>query len=107
MLINLFNISLIICQDKIGTTNAIVVESIKSGEPKGYDAAGAAKPKSEAEIRCEKLSTEVLQYQTENADLKRKVEELELRLSQLEGNKARSAISDAKLIDSIVNGEGK
>jgi hypothetical protein len=32
--------------DKIGTANTIVVESIRSGEPKGYEAGGVDKPKS-------------------------------------------------------------
>jgi len=32
--------------DRIGTGNSIVVESIRSGEPKGYEAGGADKPKS-------------------------------------------------------------
>ena len=45
--------------DKVGTSNAIIKESIISGEPKGYESAGAAKPKSDAEIRNEKLNIQL------------------------------------------------
>jgi hypothetical protein len=45
--------------DKVGTSNAIIKESIISGEAKGYENAGAAKPKSEAEIKNEKLNIQL------------------------------------------------
>jgi hypothetical protein len=38
-------------KDKIGTKNEIVVESIKTGEPKGYEMSGQQRPKTDAEIR--------------------------------------------------------
>lgn len=92
-------------QDKIGTSNSIVAESIRTGEPKGYDASNMAKPKSDAEIRCDQLTEQLAAAKMENAQLKKRVEELELTLRQYEGNpKARQAIDAARLTDSIVNG---
>lgn len=91
--------------DKIGTKNAIVVESIKTGEPKGYEHTSAKRPKTEAEIRCDQL-TEALAEATEmNQQLRKRIAELELRVEQLEGTpKIASNIREAQLIDSIVNG---
>lgn len=91
--------------DKIGTSNAIVVDSIKTGEPKGYEVIGAAKPKSDAEIKVEKLSVELNKCQEENVRLKKKVDELEAKLFKYEGKK-RDSIADAKLMDGIINGAG-
>lgn len=91
--------------DKIGTSNQICVESIKTGEPKGYEILGAAKPKSEAEVRCEKLEVQVLEYHNENLKLTNKVAELELMIAQLHGNpKTKKSIADAQMIDGLVNG---
>ena len=47
----------------------------------------------------------MVQSQEENGRLKSRVEELELRLSQLENNKMRQSLKDAQLLDGIVNGE--
>ncbi len=92
-------------QDKIGTSNAIVVESIRTGEAKGYEHAEAKRPKSEAEVRCDQLSHSLTQANEENAKLRARITELELRLAQLEGNpKTRQSLNDAMLIDHIVNG---
>lgn len=97
-------------QDRIGTANAIVVDSIRTGEPKGYEHASALKPKSDAEIRCEKLSAELAQAHAENESLRSRVAELEAKLSVLEGGgtpkaKPRQAITDAIMTDKIVNGD--
>jgi chromosome condensin MukBEF ATPase and DNA-binding subunit MukB len=97
--------SLAYSQDKIGTANTIVVESIKTGEAKGYEHKDVIKPKSDAEIRCEQLATQLTEKNEENAALKKKIEELELKIAQLEGvAKPRQALQDAILKDSIVNG---
>jgi hypothetical protein len=81
------------------------VESIKTGEAKGYESKGAIKPKSDAEIRCEQLIAQLTEKNEENAALKRKIEELELKVAQLEGvAKPRQALQDAILTDSVVNG---
>lgn len=98
-------LSLCCAQDKIGTANAIVVESIRTGEAKGYEHAEAKRPKSEAELRCEQLTRSLAEAGEENAKLRARVTELELRLAQLEGNpKTRQSLSDAMMIDSLVNG---
>lgn len=82
-----------------------MVESIRTGEPKGYESAGAMKPKSEAEVKCEKLTAELLTLTDENAALKKRVAELELKLQQYEGAaKPRQTLADAIMTDSIVNG---
>ena len=94
----------------IGTNNTVVVDSIKSGEAKGYDAVGGGtkRPKSDAELRCDKLSEALGQALEENSDLKEKIKALELRIAVLEGKSGDSGIkdkfNDAKLTDSIVNG---
>lgn len=46
----------------MGTQNEVVAESIKSGVAKGYDLSDVAKPKTEAEARCEKLAEQVPHY---------------------------------------------
>eukprot|EP01038_Epipyxis_sp_PR26KG_P007613 gene7613-10366_t len=97
--------------DKVSTSNPVVVESIKTGEPVGYQLVGNAKrPKTEAEIKCETLTNQLQQSNEENLVLKNRIKELELMVAQLEGNngkKSRSSLNDAKLLDSIVNGEDK
>ena len=56
-------------QDKIGTANNIVAESIRTGEPKGYDFAEAKRPKTEAEVRCEQLTVSLALANEENSKL--------------------------------------
>jgi phage shock protein A len=85
------------------------VDSIKTGEPKGYANSTAIKPKSEAEIRCDKLSTELNNVMTENQQLKARVAELETRLAQYEGtangavSKSRQNLTEAIIVDSAIN----
>lgn len=91
--------------DRIGTSNSVVVESIRTGEPKGYEHAEAKRPKTEAEIRCEQLNKALTSANDENARLQNRIRELELKLEQLEGNpKMRQSLQQAQLIDNIVNG---
>jgi len=92
--------------DKIGTTNEIVVESIKTGEPKGYQHADAKRPKSGADLKCEQLTQQINNLTDENVALKNKVAELELKLLQFEKKKiTRQSLTEAKMIDSLVNGD--
>eukprot|EP00981_Chlorochromonas_danica_P012530 scaffold5121_cov223-Ochromonas_danica.AAC.8 len=99
--------------DRIGTKNDIVVESVRTGEPKGYEhATSARRPPSEAEIRCEQLMEALKKAQEENANLRARIAELEgqLGLPPSNGtaaageNKTRQSLNEAKLIDSLVNG---
>jgi hypothetical protein len=97
-------------QDKVSTANEIVLESIKTGEPLGYQQLGAAakRPKSEAEVRCEGLTQALQQATEENGRLANRVKELELRVQQLESEGASSlskSLNGAKMMDAIVNGE--
>jgi hypothetical protein len=50
-----------------------VVESIRTGEPKGYDFAEAKRPKTEAEVRCEQLTVSLALANEENNKLVRAV----------------------------------
>mmetsp|Transcript_30506 Transcript_30506/g.41769 ORF Transcript_30506/g.41769 Transcript_30506/m.41769 type:complete len:716 (+) Transcript_30506:1-2148(+) len=94
--------------DKIGTANAVVVESIRTGEPKGYDYAEAKRPKSEAEVRCEQLTVALALATEENTKLANRIKELELMLAQVSSQpKSRQLLSSALMIDSIVNGAGE
>lgn len=79
------------------------MESIKTGEPKGYDAAQAQRPKSDAEIRAEQLSIALAEKTEENERLKRRVDELEARLNQYEGNsRSKKDLAEAKMLDAVV-----
>lgn len=102
--------------DKISTRNDIITESIRTGEPKGYEYANAVKrPKSEAEVRCDQLVEALTLAQQENTKLRQRVKELEGRLrtagmdvgAELElgdKNLLRQSLKDAKILDSVVNG---
>jgi hypothetical protein len=98
--------------DKIGTSNSIVVESIVTGDPKGYASSGVAKPKTEAEVKNEQLTVALEVATEENAVLRQRVRELELTVTQLEGTatvnpplsaRIRAALESAKVTDSVVN----
>jgi len=94
--------------DRICTANEIVYESIKTGEPVGYqrqNSRGVGRPKSEAEVRCENLTKALQEAGEENVRLSNRVRELELRVAQLEGTSSISkSLSSAKIMDSVVNG---
>ena len=62
-----------------------MLRSIKSGEAKGYEQTKGVKPKSDAEIRCEQLEKLLASEKEDNAALKKKIEELELKVASLEG----------------------
>lgn len=92
--------------DKIGTSNAIVKESIATGEAKGYESLGKAKPKSEAEVKVDKLQVSLAGANDENAELKKRIAELEVKILELEGPKsgAASKLEAALTTDAVVNG---
>lgn len=94
-------------QDQIGTTNEIVAESIKTGVPKGYENSTAVKPKSAAEIKCEQLTTQLATANEENAQLKARIEELELKLESMEKGNVKGKLQSAIVTDSVVNGESE
>lgn len=99
--------------DQIGTKNNIVVDSVKSGEAKGYEATGVEKPKSEADMKNEQLLTALEKANAENIELKQRIQELELKLSAYESNGAnagassvsgvRAELEKAKVVDGVVN----
>ena len=99
--------------DRIGTANAIVADSVRSGEPKGYAAGGIDKPKTEIELKNVQLLEALQHAQEENAMLQQRIRELELRVAQLEGSSGgggqaplsslRADLQAAQLTDSVVN----
>ena len=96
--------------DRIGTNNAIVVESIKSGEPKGYSATGASRPQSEADKKVESLTTQLAQVTDENAALKARIAELEAKITEMGGeipekSKIAQNLQQAKIVDGALNNE--
>ena len=80
------------------------MQSILTGEAKGYEQQGTLKPKSDAEIRCEQLVQQLSEQTEENNKLKNRIVELELTVAQLEKVGVRKCLTDAILTDSIVNG---
>jgi hypothetical protein len=113
--------------DKIATTNAIVLESIKTNEPKGYEFnKHVKKPKTEVEIKCEGLEVKNKQLEEENASLKKYIMQLEEHMKRFDGNLVEtlksqfvnsketasaashntvsSKLESAILLDSLVNG---
>lgn len=92
----------------LGTKSSVVVDSIKTGIPKGYEASNGPRPKSDVEILNDELKTKLDEVLTENITLKKTIEELELKLAQYEGlksSRSKSHLNDARLTDNIVNGE--
>lgn len=117
--------------DKVSTDNTIVAESIRTGEPKGYEMNDKVKrPKTEAEIRCEQLTKDLADAREMNAALTKHVQALEEKLRQYEPNHvsvltelhqlsrtlssrpttgsghghAASKLRDSLVIDHVVNG---
>ena len=95
-------------QQKIGTANVIVVESIKTGIAKGYEITDSARPKTDADLLNEELRKKVEDVEADNVTLQKRVEELELQLKQYQNDhipKSKSNIAAAMLTDAVVNGE--
>ena len=94
-------------KDVLGTNNEIVVESIKTGTPKGYEAAaGPAGGAPAGGGQVQELKTQLETALSENATLKKKIEELETKLANFEAgtvSKAAQKLEEAKLTDSVVN----
>ena len=80
------------------------MQSILTGEPKGYDQQGKKKPKSDSEVQCEQLIHQLNEKTDENTILKNRIAELELKVAQLTKVGPRKSLSSAILTDSIVNG---
>ena len=93
--------------DKLTTANAIVVESIKTGVPVGYDHAALSRPKTEAEVRCDALAVQLQQAQADNAVLLERVQELEKKIVELGAEVPKSALRDrlnnVKVLDGAIN----
>ena len=92
----------------MGTSNAIVVESVKTGVPKGYEVgeAAAMMAKSPLEKANDVLSEQLITVKDENTQLKKKLEEMELKLASYESSQAKSKLASAITTDAIVNGDG-
>ena len=83
----------------------MVVESIVSGEAKGYKTEGDSKPKGEYEGQYEDLMRRLQDSCQENEELKRQVARLEVMVSDMGGEAGlRTKLLSAQLTDSIVNG---
>lgn len=80
--------------DKLGTTNDIVVQSIKTNEPMGYQSSGAARPPSDAEIRCQALTVQLQQAQTDNGQLLERIAELEKTIVLMGAEVPRSNLAE-------------
>jgi hypothetical protein len=86
-----------------------VVESIKTGIPKGYEHAEDKRPKSDAETRCEQLTVSLTLATEENANLQARIKELELMLlnvTETQNPRSKQALTSALLIDNLINGSG-
>eukprot|EP01038_Epipyxis_sp_PR26KG_P012422 gene12422-16660_t len=98
--------------DKIGTNNRVVVNSILSGEPKGYELINEQTAKNPWELKCEQLQLALAYSNEQIMQLTNKNIELELKLSQLINNKGklktsskqRNNVLHAMSLDSMVNG---
>jgi hypothetical protein len=82
-----------------------VVDSIVSGEAKGYEREGNLKSKSEYEEQCVELMRRLQESCQENEILKKQVARLEVIVSDMGAEPGlRSKLHSAQLTDSIVNG---
>ncbi len=80
-----------------------MVESIQSGEPKGYAHAAGKKPRTETDVKNEQLTAALEQKTRENEELVSKIQQLESRLIALEGSKKKD-LQQAKMLDQSING---
>jgi len=90
--------------DKIGTTNDVVMESIKTGVALAYERGGPStkKPPSDAEVF---LQQELDKALAEIVVLKKRIEELERHATMPERTKSRTEMKmdGAMLLDNIIN----
>ena len=93
--------------DTLNTNNAIVVESIKTGNPVGYDNAALSRPKTDAEVRCETLAAQLAQTQADNSALVERIQELEKKLVEVGAEVPKSSLRDklhnTKVLDGAIN----
>lgn len=84
-----------------------MVESVKTGVPKGYEVgeAKANKVKSPLEKTNDLLNEQLTATKEENMQLKKRVEELELKIASMENSQTKSKIANAITTDAVVNGE--
>lgn len=93
-------------QDKISTANQTVFESIKTGEPRGYQQLHVVKSQPDLQKQCEELTNALILKEYENDVLKAKVNELELKINKLlesTVSKKKSLLSGARLTDEVVS----
>ena len=93
--------------DKLGTTNDIVVQSIRTNEPMGYQSSSVARPPSEYEIRCQSLTVQLQQAKADNFQLLERIAELEKSIVLLGAEIPKSKLSErlgaSLLLDRVVN----
>ncbi len=82
------------------------MESIKTGIPKGYDksAKDSISMNNNSNNEVVELKKALEDLKDENSQLKNRIQELELKLEHHEKSKTRNHLADAKLKDSVVNG---
>mmetsp|Transcript_5555 Transcript_5555/g.5738 ORF Transcript_5555/g.5738 Transcript_5555/m.5738 type:complete len:1029 (+) Transcript_5555:142-3228(+) len=90
--------------DRIGTNNPIVVESVTTGEPLGYNTDPSKLSRINPSASNGTLVTEVETLRQENATLKARVKELEARLAVIPKSSPRASLKNAQTIDNVVNG---
>ena len=89
-----------------------MVESIKTGEPKGYEEmdGGNSRPKTESEQRCEHLTLALARATEDNTILNGRIAELEARMLELVGtpklakSNTSKSLDQAKTLDGAING---
>jgi len=93
--------------DRICTTHELVVESIRTGVPVGYDHAALNRPKTDAEVRCDALALKLKQAEADNVVLMERVQELEKKLlevgAEVPKSSLRERLSNTKVLDGAIN----
>lgn len=93
--------------DHLSTNNQIVVESIKTGVPVGYEHSSMNRPKSDADVRCEALALQLQQAQSDNGVLLERIQELEKKLVEVGAVVPQSTLRDrlinTKVLDGVIN----